>query len=439
MGSHTAEDVLRDPGYGALKTWIVEWTGLGYWCDKDQALADRLARVLDAAPGIDCGTYLGQLAGEPPAGPRHRTLLAEVTVGETYFFRFAEQFDALRNDVLPHCLQRNRAHRGLRIWSAGCSNGAEPYSLAILLHEMGDFADWDVRIVATDLSPGQLEAARRAEFTDWSLRDVPPARRHLCFDRHGTLWRLKPAFRSAVEFHRHNLAEDGPPPGAPFDIILCRNVLIYFSEGSRDRALGLLDRSLREGGWLLFGHAEGAVEAAGRFTPVRFPEATLFRKPGPERRAAPPRLPRPRAGPPPPAPAPAPAPPRQSGVAERLADGGEWRRLLDEAVEWMEQEPLEPLPHYYQGLALFHLGSGDAASAYRRALYLDRTFALAHFQLARLRLDHGDADAAARHFRNVAALTGRMPEGRPVLAGGSLTGGELRVIALRWLEKLTEG
>ncbi len=455
MRSRATERVLRDSAFPHLKAFVIERTGLTYWADKDVALAERLARLLGAEHGPrDCAALAASLEAEAGSGPLTEAMIAEVTVGETYFFRNREQFAALRDVVIPELLEQRRDVRQLSLWSAGCSNGAEPYSLSILLRElMGvDLSGWSVAITGTDISRAQLRAAARAEYNDWALRDVPAEVRDCCIETAEGGWRLQERFKQGVAFHVHNLIGGGIPPGAPFDLALCRNVLIYFDAERRRRALGLIASSLREGGWLVLGHAEGGAEVMEDFSPVRFPEATLYRKSGPNARpsitrpvavpALPPTPPalrrRVRSRPAAPAAEPPPAAPEPlRPIVERMADGGEWQEAAPLIERWVAREPLEPLAHYYQGLVSEHIGIGDALSAYRRAVYLDRSFALAHLQLGRLCLEGGDRTNAARHLRNVVSLADRDDDQATVKGGGDLTVTELRMIAERWLSSLT--
>ena len=166
--------------------------------------------------------------------------MAEITIGETYFFRDSAQFALLRDRVLPDLFSpaRLRAHDApIRIWSAGCASGEEPYSLAILLHQLG----WSSRaqVFGTDVSRPLLRQARQAQYSRWSLRGVPEEIVATYFKRSGDRFVLLPAIARAVEFRYLNLADAGyPSPQSGvwgMDLILCRNVLIYFAA---DRVAG---------------------------------------------------------------------------------------------------------------------------------------------------------------------------------------------------------
>ena len=226
---------LIDAGFPQLKSRIIERTGHFYYQDKDDLLWERVRKRLRATGLRDSTQYLS-LLGDPISGPAEWSRLeAEITIGETFFFRYAEQFAALRATILPEIVARKSATRRLRIWSAGSSTGAEAYSLSILVNEiLGEsLNDWRVSILGTDINDGFLKAARQAQFGKWALRSMPAPERERYFigvdkDR----WQVRPEFRSVVRFERHNLLSllDGTSPleFTDFDLILCRNVLIYF-------------------------------------------------------------------------------------------------------------------------------------------------------------------------------------------------------------------
>ncbi|WP_247896495.1 CheR family methyltransferase [Azospirillum argentinense] len=279
--------ILRDPVFPRIKAAVIGATGLAYYADKDAALAERINRRLSDKPTLGLAAYLAQLAAEGPTGPEYQALINELTVGETFFFRYAEQFEALCAVAIPECLRRNRESRLLRIWSAGCSIGPEAYTLEILLkrHFADQLRDWQVSIVGTDLNASFIETARRGVYGNWAVRGLDPAVLAECFDRQGDLWAVKPRFREWTSFSVFNLV-DGPLPNYPrglgaLDVVLCRNVMIYFDEPTRTRLLENLHEVLVPNGWLVVGHAETGQQVNSLFTPVPVPGATIYRKPRP--------------------------------------------------------------------------------------------------------------------------------------------------------------
>jgi chemotaxis protein methyltransferase CheR len=189
--------LIGDPQYPQLKEHLIKSTGLAYYADKDVDLARRLGRRFSIAEVQDCRAYLTILR-DPLKGPSELDdLIAEITIGETYFFRHREHFDALREYVLPDLISRNQtrdsAKRSLRIWCAGCADGPEPYSLAILLkREMArQICGWDVNILGTDINRQCLDKAREGKFEEWALRSTAPEIREGCFSKEGKFWKIE--------------------------------------------------------------------------------------------------------------------------------------------------------------------------------------------------------------------------------------------------------
>ncbi|MFC7551233.1 CheR family methyltransferase [Pseudoroseomonas wenyumeiae] len=158
---------LPDADFLRLKALLIRRTGHFYYEDKDDLLWDRVRRRLHALNLRGAGAYLDLLQDGARGEAEWAALEAEITIGETFFFRYAEQFAALRNTILPEILARNAATRRLRIWSAGCANGSEPYSVAILLRQMlGEaIADWRITLLGTDLNEASLGSARLGTFS----------------------------------------------------------------------------------------------------------------------------------------------------------------------------------------------------------------------------------------------------------------------------------
>jgi chemotaxis protein methyltransferase CheR len=193
--------------------------------------------------------------------PTRDALVAELTIGETYFQRDPAQFELLRRRILPELLASRPPNRPLRIWSAGCASGEEPYSVAMLLDELG--AVGRAQIIGTDISRPRLVDAQRAVYSKWSLRGSKPSMREKYFLKRGRYYELIPRIREQVEFRYLNLAEDRFPSLAAgiwgMDLILCRNVLIYFDRATVDRVASRLLASLSEEGWLVLGASDPVI------------------------------------------------------------------------------------------------------------------------------------------------------------------------------------
>jgi chemotaxis protein methyltransferase CheR len=204
----------HDAEFARIKEHLISATGMEYYAHRDEELCGRIAERMAQRNLPDMAAYFKLLQQGRDGADELDRLIEQTTVGETYFFRHRELFDALRETVLPEIIERRRDERRLRIWSAGCSVGAEPYSVSILLkHELVDRNQgWDVTILGTDINNEFLAEAAQAEFDEWVLRDVPPPLRQTCFDPCGKRWRLKEAYKEGVSFQRHNLVQDAFRP-----------------------------------------------------------------------------------------------------------------------------------------------------------------------------------------------------------------------------------
>jgi chemotaxis protein methyltransferase CheR len=219
-------------------------------------LADVLRRRMDVN-GQPAEAYLARLQGDAPRSEL-AALAQELTVAETYFFRNIDQFHALREHVLPQRWHERGARRCLRILSAGCASGEEAYSIAMTLRELSSDAARNASIRAVDLNPAVLDKARRARYTAWALRETPPAQQQRWFRQDGRDLVLDDAIRGAVTFEERNLAEDDAElwsPGA-YDLVFCRNVLMYFTPQVAQAVVARIARALAPGGTLFLGHAE---------------------------------------------------------------------------------------------------------------------------------------------------------------------------------------
>lgn len=341
-------------------------------------------------------------------------LAAHLTIGETYFFREPAAFASLAAQVLPALAQthRGRAKR-LRIWSAGCCTGEEPYSIAIALRRaIPDVDDWQITILATDINPRFLHKAAAGVYGDWSFRGVPPEVRSAWFRRKpGGQSEILPVIRNMVTFDCLNLIEDSYPSLAndtnAMDLIVCRNVLMYFSREKIRKVAAKFHRSLVAGGGLLVSATEAGRELFVEFEPDAIPGIALYRKRSP---APPPAI---IAAPPAPVPAPSPGPavrpvavPQDHAAeARRLANEGMLSDALAACERALAEDRLVAAHHYLRGAILQEQSAFDeAAAAFRRALYLDPDFAIAHFTLAHLFQRQGRARDAARCFANARSL-----------------------------------
>ena len=211
-------------------------------------------------------------------------LIKNLTVGETYFFREKPVLDVYTRIILRQLFEKHRDDKVLNIWSAGCCSGEEPYSIAILLKEFGEeFTDWKIKILATDINREFLDKANSGEYSAWSFRETPADLRKKYFSQKGNTYSINPVIRNMVNFTHFNLLNENPGiygifPNH-FDVIFCRNVLMYFSPEALLKTCQLFNFALMPGGWLLTSPVEAPVEAPSGFSLVRLGEMTLLQKP----------------------------------------------------------------------------------------------------------------------------------------------------------------
>jgi len=231
--------------------------GLLFAEDKLESLAELLHRRLGTL-GLPPEAYLRALDRDD-AKAELRALALELTVGETYFFRNAEQFQALIETVLPDRMRARGSDRPLRILSAACATGEEAYSIAIAAQESMESLSCRISIRAVDVNPAAVAKATEARYSLWSLRDTDAGMRRRWFGQHGREVKLdKAALAAEMVFEERNLASEDPDlwrPGA-YDVIFCRNVLMYFSPGQARAVMARIARALAPGGYLFLGHAE---------------------------------------------------------------------------------------------------------------------------------------------------------------------------------------
>lgn len=240
---------------------------------KDRCIRRRIAKRLRNSGAADITDYLAMLAddGELDA------LLATLSIHVSQFFRNPDTFLVLERQVLPDlCRQARAAGRDqLRLWSVGCAGGEEPYSLALLVDELKP-AGVRIDILATDVSDPVLDSARAALFEPLRLAEVPPSVRARYFTPEGERYRLIERVRAMVRFERHNVMAAAKYP--PADLILCRNVLIYFTREEQARILARFAAALPEGGALVLGRAEALVGRERLLFRTEFPTERIYRR-----------------------------------------------------------------------------------------------------------------------------------------------------------------
>lgn len=281
-GASEARPELIPQQLERFRQLIEDRTGIYYPDYRRDALQRALAARLIRSGAADWGDYYRRLVACAGGGDEFRQLLRHITISETAFFRVPSQFEALRSVVVPAIIAQ-RGTGTLSIWSAGCSTGEEPYSIAITLAEMGTaLRGWQVRILATDVSAEAVERARRGCYQERALRGVPAGRLGRYFCRRPDGYELRPDVRERVAFEEFNLAYPRypRPAGDGWDIIFCRNVTMYFRPETARQVVARFRDVLRPGGFLVLSPTESlcsicddfeTIEAAGAFIHVKPP------------------------------------------------------------------------------------------------------------------------------------------------------------------------
>jgi chemotaxis protein methyltransferase CheR len=397
-----------------LAAKLSQWTGLDLERGGRTAGLEHLLEQRMHARGVaSADAYVASLSG--PGDPEVVQLLDVLTVGHTWFFRDEELMTAL-----GRVLEELRSRGSVCAWIAGCSTGEEAYTLAM----MSVAAGIDITVLGTDINSEALERARRASYSEWSARGLPPVLRVMLRPGDGGTMKVDERVRTRVRFQRHNLL-DGPPPSPAatgWPLIMCRNVLIYFTRPEAGATLERLTSALAPGGWLFLGGTEVLQGAPPGFalTQIGTRHGIQRAPPGPAF-ARPPALP---SGPTPPtAPLLRPLtlePPSQvEGMLERAlasVDAGQPADAIPICAQALEKDPLSHDAHLVSGIA-FHM-SGDplaALHALRAALLLEPDLWVASFYLALTYERLGRVEEARREYRHV-ALASVSPNPRASIA-----------------------
>jgi chemotaxis protein methyltransferase CheR len=244
-------------------------------------LQNRLSERLCALGLESFGAYARYLARHPERAAELRVLAGILPNNETYFFREAHHFDLLVDHLVPQWSMSSRPEP-LRVLSAGCSSGDEAYSIVIALQRARlHHTDLAWQIDACDLNPESIAQAREGLYEAGSLRACDEPGRAAHFHVQGDCFRLRSAHREGIRFFEANLASaDLEFPGAPYHVVFCRNVLMYFSEAAFHGALSHFHRALAEGGYLFLGHAESLIGRRSDFLPARLCDSIVYRKQG---------------------------------------------------------------------------------------------------------------------------------------------------------------
>lgn len=280
------ELILTRGDYERFRDLVLDRSGLYFPEEKRQSLERGLAESLAGSAYSDLDKYYEVLQSSYSSHREWARVVSSLTVGETYFFRNKGHIDALTSQLLPELIARRRqTGRSLRIWSAGCATGEEPYSVAMILRELiPDLDAWNIHILATDINRDSLRQAQAGLYSSWSFRGVDKSIRERYFSPNGDKrWAIADEIKQMVTFDYLNLVGDPYPSvtnntGA-MDVVFCRNVTIYFSPEVTQMVMNRLYGCLVDGGWLIPGASEPNMLFYNAFQQCSFPRATIYRKP----------------------------------------------------------------------------------------------------------------------------------------------------------------
>lgn len=268
-----------DPVFGPITRELYRRCGLVFEGGQAQLFRRRVERRAKELGYAEVASYLGDLRGRLGEAEYDR-LIERLTVNETYFFREEEHFQFILGQLWPAWTAHG--DNPIRIWSAACSTGCEPYTLGILLRERGIVGPGRprVEILATDVNERVIREAKEGRYGEFSLRATPPHFRQKYFRREGHAYRLVPSVVEMVTFRKYNLLDPGTLfRGEGFQVVLCRNVLIYFDQEAKRRAVRVLTRALRSGGTLVVGRSESLFNVPEAPPLVNAGGVLVYRKP----------------------------------------------------------------------------------------------------------------------------------------------------------------
>jgi chemotaxis protein methyltransferase CheR len=280
MTTHDVE--LNEEEFRLLREFIHERFGLFFDEGQRQSLRSRLEGRLAGLDLRSFEDYYHYLRFGPQRAEELDRMISHLTNNETYFFRESPQLQVFADPILKGLKERKArtGDRALRILSAGCSTGEEAHTLAMIIHDSGQFFwNWDVQVFGLDVDAAALEKARRAVYFHNSFRSVAPAVLERHFVCQGPGAQVKEGIRKLTQFRQGNLMEPASyEEMAPLDAVFCRNVLIYFSDAATLKVVRLLHQALAPGGYLFLGHAESLSRITDLFTPIRFQGAIVYQK-----------------------------------------------------------------------------------------------------------------------------------------------------------------
>ncbi|MBI1883280.1 MAG: hypothetical protein HYS08_03635 [Chlamydiae bacterium] len=445
-----------------FQRFLVEESGLYFSEDRKASLQQKLDERIRICERATYEEYFHYLKFHPQGRLELKALLDLLTIGETYFFRNEPQFEALRDYVLPNILKEKKDT--LRIWSAGCSTGEEPYSIAMLLREhLTFFENWEISILATDINQNVLKAAQEGIYNARAVHAMPTEYLQKYFVQKGQKFWISEEIKKMVQFQYHNLVRDpfSLPLMQNLDILFCRNVIIYFNIETIRRILSQFAECLLTDGFLFVGHAETLWNLSDDFSPIEFPQTFLYQKTeGPaSKRSRPPEIllpsfekvdedvPMDRC-----AHVPMKKKDRRSSAhrhigtwvqmmsqAVHLANEGRYEEALIGVEKIIHENNLHLQAHFLMGVLLAKLHRYEkAVKQFERVLYIDEKMSIAYFHLGHLYRLTEKFEKAKKAYENCLNILEKKKVDEIIPFSEGLTVGVLNEATHRALETLKD-
>jgi len=259
---------MAERQFNALAKIIYDRAGIHFPIAKKYVLESRLAQRLEELELDNYDEYISFLTMGPYQVDEFQEMFNRITINETSFFRNEPQLDVFERRILPELLEARKTSKRLRIWSAACSTGEEPYTLAMLVHRtLGvRLPDWRVEILGTDISERCIDTATEANYTEYAVRTTSPANKAKYFTQSGPYWKLSDSIKQMVNFEIHNLKDRlAAKRHGTWDVIFCRNVMIYFDAPTQRRVLERIHAVMKPKGLLYVGHSENFSDSRELF------------------------------------------------------------------------------------------------------------------------------------------------------------------------------
>jgi len=274
---------MSDAQFQQLREIIYKRSGIHFPDAKKYILESRLGHRLAELEVDDFDQYIMLLSMGPYQTDEFQEMFNRITINETSFFRNEPQLSVFEKQVLPELLERRASTKRLRIWSAACSTGEEPFTLAIQVHRtLGvRLPDWRVEILGTDISERALNVAATGVYTPYAMRSTPELVKRRYFKEDRAAFVLSDEIRSMVNFELHNLKDRlAAKRHGTWDVIFCRNVMIYFDDAMKRQAVDMFADQLADDGTLFIGHSENIRDVCTRLEPMPVAHGFCYRKPG---------------------------------------------------------------------------------------------------------------------------------------------------------------